>query len=46
MTLGMERHSGLLSGLLFSLAVLHGSAQDQTSDVELIQDNHFQRGFI
>jgi len=43
---GMERHSGLLAGLFFGLAALHGAAKDQTSEFELIHDNHFHRGFI
>jgi len=37
---------GLIAGLLLGFAALHGAAQDQTSEFELIQDNHFHRGFI
>jgi len=37
---------GLIAGLCLGLTVLHGAAQDQTSEFELIQDNHFHRGFI
>lgn len=42
----MDRHAGLIAGLWLGLAVLHGAARDQASEFELIQDNHFHRGFI
>ena len=42
----MDKHLGLSIGLFLGLTVFAGAADDQMSEHELIQDNHFRSGFI